>query len=657
MVLKSITTSGGEVWTLGKELGSGGYGAVYVVTSSKGKKGAVKLFFSRPEAKDSWKDEKMLTMAANSVCADVVPKLYAYGVYDSEFYMISELMDGSLEDVHPTTVDQLLQIFIGMTHCIDVLHSVDPPIVHLDLKPSNFLFDNTGRITVTDLGLSCNGIDVKCYQQDTTFVYKDPHLEEIKARRGKVREYLPADVFALGVIFREMMYLYKTGYKDRPYDFWEPHIVDGLRNSSVAYSDIPTSSKGSRPFKDLKTMAILDDMVRNVMIVDDPTSRANTGFVYEFIKRLRLKPNKVIIVKVKTPKVKTPKVKTPIPKPKTSTSIDWDQRSVNATSAEIVKNSEQPWNWDILSMRIDMETIRKYSGFNWNFTLIKGRSDYSLDLFRSLFYRNEFQGCVSSSDNYWNPRLGCIDLEDVEEYGMEIDHKTHIAGSRFEINIIKKLMKGVKTPKARTLTLKAITPKAITPKAKTPTSIDWDQRSMHTRLVEVLKNIEQPWNWDILSARDDISIDNDMVALSSLNWNFEVVKHRPDYNLSLLDSLLDYDGWWGCFSESPDYWNPVSKCITIYDVEKYGMHIDHKNRIAGSKFEVVVIRELMKEAKTPKARTPKVKRIPKPLPPTPKRIPKPLPLTPKTPSSSKIYVGSKGGRYILKSGRKVYISK
>jgi serine/threonine protein kinase len=311
--VQTIQVTTGVIWTLGKKLGSGTYGSVYEATTDKGRKSAIKLFEKGAYSKKSWTDEKMMTALINAQCAGVVPILYTYGydVGSGRYYMISELMDSSLLSIFPRTIKTMLEVFKAMTQCIQVLHTMDLAIAHLDIKPANFLINHsTGIIKIADFGMACNMIDTFCDDKRVTLIYDDPNLEKIRARGGTIRDYLPADVFALGVTFREMMYLYRSGQTQRSDDFYESEIVGQFKNPKVAYDDIPMSRKAKLSPLELKVLGCFDNMIRETVLVLNLNVRQD---VHELLESIDTFLSGVVILKsssVASPKSSSPEVHT-----------------------------------------------------------------------------------------------------------------------------------------------------------------------------------------------------------------------------------------------------------------------------------------------------------------------------------------------------------
>ncbi|EDL25724.1 ankyrin repeat and protein kinase domain-containing protein 1 isoform 2 [Mus musculus] len=110
-----------------------------------------------------------------------------YGVCKQPLGIVMEFMaSGSLEKTLPTHSlcwPLKLRIIHETSLAMNFLHSIKPPLLHLDLKPGNILLDNNMHVKISDFGLS------KWMEQSTQKQYI-----ERSALRGTL-SYIPPEMF------------------------------------------------------------------------------------------------------------------------------------------------------------------------------------------------------------------------------------------------------------------------------------------------------------------------------------------------------------------------------------------------------------------------------------------------------------------------------
>ncbi|XP_008071638.1 ankyrin repeat and protein kinase domain-containing protein 1 [Carlito syrichta] len=110
-----------------------------------------------------------------------------YGVCRQPLGIVMEFMaNGSLEKILPTH-SLSWQLKIRIIHetslAMNFLHSIKPPLLHMDLKPGNILLDGNMHVKISDFGLS------KWMEQSTRMQYI-----ERSALRGTL-SYIPPEMF------------------------------------------------------------------------------------------------------------------------------------------------------------------------------------------------------------------------------------------------------------------------------------------------------------------------------------------------------------------------------------------------------------------------------------------------------------------------------
>jgi serine/threonine protein kinase len=120
---------------------------------------------------------------------------------------VTELLEGNLIDLFKSTqlsIFELLDIIRQIACGLNWLHQCQPPIVHLDLKLENVLYDRAGNIKLADFGLSDMLYDSQSFLQSCD---RSPgnlsHMAPEVMKREKFST--KADVFSFGILMWEIL--------------------------------------------------------------------------------------------------------------------------------------------------------------------------------------------------------------------------------------------------------------------------------------------------------------------------------------------------------------------------------------------------------------------------------------------------------------------
>ncbi|CAL6322983.1 unnamed protein product [Bathycoccus prasinos] len=152
----------------------------------------------------------------------VVKLLDVFEVDSDTFCTVLELCEGDDLDARLKNTGSMserearaivAQIFAGLAYC----HGDTKRVIHYDLKPGNILFDNSGRVKITDFGLSKvmesrenigsnnDFTSVELTSQGAgTYWYLPPECFETGPAPPKISSKV--DVWSVGVIFYQMVY-------------------------------------------------------------------------------------------------------------------------------------------------------------------------------------------------------------------------------------------------------------------------------------------------------------------------------------------------------------------------------------------------------------------------------------------------------------------
>ena len=215
----------GKSYFENKLLGEGGYGYVYEVSDSQGKKYALKKMniLNQIQYKNIIHEVKMWKQITN--CPNIV-KLLDASETKTEVDILMELCtEGSLLDFINNSEGNIseitaLKIIRDIASGLHGMHSQNPPIAHRDVKIENVLkFGNTFKLC--DFGSTSTDVMIPekeskeskrdkfdIYERNTTFMYRPPEMVD---EYGTFPVNEKVDIWALGCI------LYAILFKQQPF--------------------------------------------------------------------------------------------------------------------------------------------------------------------------------------------------------------------------------------------------------------------------------------------------------------------------------------------------------------------------------------------------------------------------------------------------------
>lgn len=234
---------GDNAVTFGARLGEGFFGTVYRGWLL-GTPVAIKTL--RPEniADDQMEELRREIDILSDLRHPNVLRLMKVSTLDhSNMFLVTELLDlgdlyGCMTDPavsDKTTVNLLMQCALGCLY----LHSLDPPLLHRDLKPPNLLIDATYRLVIADFGLSIRAADTTGDAHMGTVCYMAPEVCSGGAHS------LASDVFAFGVVLFEWLWL-RDHFHSAP-GFCDEDIIDADDPAYLHIHDRVTRSPPQPP--------------------------------------------------------------------------------------------------------------------------------------------------------------------------------------------------------------------------------------------------------------------------------------------------------------------------------------------------------------------------------------------------------------------------
>ncbi|GAA5505120.1 protein kinase domain-containing protein [Novipirellula caenicola] len=192
-------------YVLEKLIGRGGFGEVWRADAPGGIKKAVKFVFGAHDQQRAARELKSLERI-KGVSHPFLLTLERFGIADDQLVIVTELADGSLEDVFREHRDRgscgiphekLLAYLHDTADALDYLHE-RYQLQHLDIKPANLLVIGE-HVKVADFGLLKDLRDADCsVVGGLTPVYAPPEVFD-------GRPSIHSDQYSLAVMYQELL--------------------------------------------------------------------------------------------------------------------------------------------------------------------------------------------------------------------------------------------------------------------------------------------------------------------------------------------------------------------------------------------------------------------------------------------------------------------
>lgn len=224
-----------------KEIGRGGMSVVYVAMDLRlNKQWAIKEI-KDDGSKDTQTLLKGLEREANilkKVDHPVLPRIVDIIQKDKKVYVVMDYIEGRpiseiLKEEGAQPQEQVIEWAKQLSSALDYLHSMKPPVIYRDMKPSNIMLKPDGNVKLIDFGTA------KEYKiennADTTALgtrgYAAPEQFGDAQGRGIYNTDARTDIYCLGAT----LYHIVTGmnpceppYEIKPIRQWDPSLSSGL---------------------------------------------------------------------------------------------------------------------------------------------------------------------------------------------------------------------------------------------------------------------------------------------------------------------------------------------------------------------------------------------------------------------------------------------
>lgn len=206
MVIRAAEGLEIDGFTLGKQLHHGGFATIWDVTHPSHK---LPMVMKVPTIMDGYDGPTIVgfeveQMIMPRLLGPHVPRVIALGDFARLPFIVTEyIAGGSLLERYkkaPLPIDEVVDMAARMAGAVHELHRQQ--VIHLDLKPANFLCRPTGEMVLVDFGLSRHGQLPDLLAEEFsipmgTFTYIAP--EQFLRERADLR----SDLFALGAMIYE----------------------------------------------------------------------------------------------------------------------------------------------------------------------------------------------------------------------------------------------------------------------------------------------------------------------------------------------------------------------------------------------------------------------------------------------------------------------
>ena len=197
-------------YILKKLIGVGGYSQVWLAEDSKSgnMEVAVKIFAPGQGLDDKGLElfSKEYALVFNLNHPGLLKPTY-FDDFEGSPYLVMQFCHqgsvfGKIGEMSETELAQFMQ---QAASALNYLHQQDPPIIHQDIKPDNFLIDNQGNFLLADFGISSKirrtlTKSIGAQTSTGTLAYMPP--EKFSADKQTIKA---GDIFSLGVTMYELL--------------------------------------------------------------------------------------------------------------------------------------------------------------------------------------------------------------------------------------------------------------------------------------------------------------------------------------------------------------------------------------------------------------------------------------------------------------------
>jgi len=230
-------------YNINKKINSNDFAETFSGKSHDGRDVVIKV--PRIEKGNNWNLSVVAEFLSRTDQWDDLDDEHVVKIYDREvrpaFHVVMERMDGgdlkALMETHELNVEEVVNIMVQILRGISSAH--EKGVVHGDLKPSNILFRDDGKLKISDWGWEKfqnatnprKFLSEKCKQGYCTPEHLEPN------EFGKVDE--ATDQFQLGILFYEMLTGVRPFHAEGKDQIAKNVIEKEIEPPSVTNPDVP----------------------------------------------------------------------------------------------------------------------------------------------------------------------------------------------------------------------------------------------------------------------------------------------------------------------------------------------------------------------------------------------------------------------------------
>lgn len=193
-----------EKYEVIRVLGKGGMGTVYLCKNRRlGNFWAIKEIKKDNDINIDILSEPNILKKLNH---HGIPRIVDIFYKDNNLYMVEDYIEGKtlkqyVEETGTITTEDACNIVLDICDIISYLHSLNPPIIYRDLKPSNIMIAPSGKVVLIDFGIS------KIYKADKVVdtIALGSNGYAAPEQRGLGKSCRQTDIYGIGMVMYSMV--------------------------------------------------------------------------------------------------------------------------------------------------------------------------------------------------------------------------------------------------------------------------------------------------------------------------------------------------------------------------------------------------------------------------------------------------------------------